>query len=72
MSILLQSLFSGKKGKGKGHALDLALRSEGISLQKRSGMARVVDRFQFYLHTRARSSTNGMNHTKAHDPQGDG
>jgi len=37
--------------KGKGHALDIALLSIGTSLQKRSGMARVVEGFQFYLHS---------------------
>jgi len=36
---------------------------EGISLQKRSGMARVVEGFFSLTCTPMRLSTNGMNHT---------
>jgi len=40
--------------KGKRHTLDIAPLGEGASLQKRSGMARVVEDFtQFYMHSLA-------------------
>jgi len=51
------------KGKGKCHTLDLALFSEGTSLQKRSGMARVVEGFHSFTCILTRLSTNGINHT---------
>jgi len=38
------------KAKGKGHTLDIAPLSEGFSLQKRSGMARVVEGFHSFTH----------------------
>jgi len=41
------------KVKGKGHILHIAPFSEATSLQKHSGMARIFDGFQFYLHTHA-------------------
>jgi len=44
------------KGKGKGH-------SEGTSLQKRSGMARIVEGFHSFTCTPTCLSTSGMNHT---------
>jgi len=39
----------------------MALPSEGTSLQKRSGMARVVEVFHSFTCTVTRSSMNGMN-----------
>jgi len=42
-----------EKAKSKSHALDIAPLSEGTSLQKRSGMARVVEGFHSLpAHTR--------------------
>jgi len=54
-------LVEGKK-KGKVHTLDIAPPSAGTSLQKRSGMARVVDVFRRFTRTPARLSTNAINH----------
>jgi len=48
---------------GKGHTFDIAPVSEEISLQKRSGMARFVERFHSFTCTPARLSTNEMNRT---------
>jgi len=45
-------------GKGKSHTFDIAPLSEGTSLQKRSGMARVVERFYSFICT----TTNGISH----------
>jgi len=39
------------EGKGKVHNLDTAPHSEGTSLQKRSGMARVVEGFHSFTCT---------------------
>jgi len=36
--------------KGKGDSLDIAPPSEGTSLQKHSGMARVVEQFHAFIH----------------------
>jgi len=36
------------EGKGKRHTLDIASFSGGTSLQKRSGMARVVEKFHSF------------------------
>jgi len=52
-----------KKGEGKGHTLDTAPLSEGTSLQKHSGMARVVEGFHSFTYTPVHLSTNGINHT---------
>jgi len=49
--------------EGQGHILDNAPPSEGTSLQRRSGMARVVEGFHDMNCTNAYLSTNGMNHT---------
>jgi len=49
--------------KGKCHTLDIASLSEGISLQKRSGTARVLEGFYNFTCKPTRLSTNGMNHT---------
>jgi len=55
--------FTYLKGKGKGHTLDIAPLSEGASLQRRSGMARVVEGFHSFTCTSGRLSSNGINHT---------
>jgi len=47
------------KGKGRGHTLDRPLPNERTSLQKRSGMARVIERFHSFICTPTRLSTNG-------------
>jgi len=52
-----------RKDKGKGHTLNIAPLSEETSLQKRSGMARIVEGFHSFTCTPARLSTNGTNHT---------
>jgi len=39
------------KKEGKGHVLDIAHLSEGTSLQKLSGMARIVKGFQSFTCT---------------------
>jgi len=46
----------------KGHTLDIAPPSEGTSVQKRSGMARVVEKCHGFACTLTRLYTNGMNH----------
>jgi len=46
-------------GRCKCHTLDIDI-SEGTTLQKRTGMARAVERFQFYLPPTS-LSRNGMN-----------
>jgi len=51
------------KRKVKGHTLDKAPLTEGTSLQKRSGMARVVEGFNSFTCTPKHLSTNGLNHT---------
>jgi len=51
------------KGKGTGHTLDIALLSEETLLQKRSGMARIVEGFYSFTCTSTHLSTNRMNHT---------
>jgi len=51
------------KRKGKGHTVDMAPLSEGTSLQKRSGMARVVEEYHNFTCTPTRLYTNGINHT---------
>jgi len=51
------------KGKGKGHTLDIEPLSKETSLQKRSGMARVVEGFHSFTYTPTHLSMNGMNHT---------
>jgi len=49
--------------KDKSHSLDIAPPGEAISLQKRSGMARVVEGLHSFTHTPTRLSANGINHT---------
>jgi len=49
--------------EGKRRTLEIAPLSVGTSLQKRSGMARVVDGFHSFTCTLTRLSTNGVNHT---------
>jgi len=49
--------------KGKDHTLDIVHLSEETLLRKRSGMARVVERFYSFTCTHTRLSTNRMNHT---------
>jgi len=49
--------------KRKDHAVDIAPLGEWTALQKRSGMARVVEGFHSFTCTPMRLSTNGMNHT---------
>jgi len=49
--------------KAKGHTLDIAALSEETSLQKHSGMARVVDGFHSFTCKPTRLFMNGMNHT---------
>jgi len=51
------------KGKAKLHTRDIAPLSEGISPQKRSGMARIVEGFHSFTCTPMRLSTNWVNHT---------
>jgi len=51
------------KVKGKGYTLDIAFLGEETSLQKRSGMARIVEGFNSFTCTPTHLSTNGMNHT---------
>jgi len=48
-------------GKGKGDTLDTALLSEGTSLQKHSGKARVIEGFHSSACTPTLSSMDGMN-----------
>jgi len=48
--------------RGKGHTPDITLLSEETSLQKRSGIARVVLGFHSFTCTPTRLSTNGANH----------
>jgi len=52
-----------KNIKGKGETLDIAPLTEETSLQKRSGMARVVEGFHSFTCTPTHLFTNGMNHT---------
>jgi len=63
----VDGLFVRVKGKGKskvkGHALDIAPFGEGISQQKRSGMARFVEKFHSFTCAPTPLSMNGMNHT---------
>jgi len=47
----------------KGHTLDIAPLCEESSVQKRSGVARVVERFHSFTCTSTRLSTSRMNHT---------
>jgi len=42
---------------------DIAPVTEGTSLQKHSGMARIINRFHSFTCTSTSLSTNGMNHT---------
>jgi len=49
--------------RSKRHTLDKAPLSKNTSLQKRSGIARVVEEFHSFTCTSTRLSTNGINHT---------
>jgi len=51
----LPHYITAQKQKGKGHTLDIAPRSERTSLQKRSGMARVVEGFYSFNCTPTRN-----------------
>jgi len=52
-----------RKSKGKSHTVETAPLSEETPPQKRSGMARIVEKFHSFACTPTRLYTNGINHT---------
>jgi len=52
-----RSIVTRQEGKGKRQTLDIALLSEGTSLQKRSNMARIVEGLHSFTCTPTRLST---------------
>jgi len=60
--VLRVNVCKGKRYKDKSHTREITPLSERTSLQRRSGMARIVEGFQSFTRTLTRLSTNVTNH----------